>query len=45
MVDLVDIDMENQVIAKSIDIFLSAATILAGVFRPKVYLVLESIST
>lgn len=45
VVDLVDIDMENQVIAKSIDIFLSAATILAGVFRPKVYFVLESVST
>lgn len=44
VVDLVNIDMENQVIAKSIDIFLSAATILAGVFRPKVYFVLESVS-
>ena len=36
VVDLVDIDMENQVIAKSIDIFLSAATILAGVFGPAI---------
>ena len=40
VVDLVNIDMENQVIAKSIEIFLSAATILAGVFAPKVYAIM-----
>ena len=40
VINLVDIDMENQVIAKSIGIFLFAATILAGVFGPKVYAIM-----
>lgn len=40
VINLVDINMENQIIAKSIDIFLFAVTILAGVFGPKVYAIM-----
>ena len=37
VINLVDINMENQIIAKSIDIFLFSVTILVGVFGPNVY--------